>query len=73
MIEKKKRQGYRTMEQQMEATKRYLANNPEARERKKISNLRSNGKNFIKNYAELEDLEEFEILIQERKNFLKSS
>lgn len=73
MEEKKKRKGYKTIEQQMAATKRYMENNPEAKEKRKSSNYKSNGKNFIKNYATLEDLQEFEELISERKNFLKNN
>ncbi len=66
-----KRKGYKTLEQQYAATKRYLENNPEAKEKRKASNYKSNGKTFIKNYASLEDLQELELLIEERKNFLK--
>lgn len=73
MEEKKKRKGYKTIEQQMAATKRYMENNPEAKEKRKSSNYKSNGKNFIKNYATLEDLQEFEELISERKNDLKNN
>ena len=47
---KEKRKGYKTMLEQMEANKRYLEKNKEAKEKKKITSLRSNGKNFIKNY-----------------------
>lgn len=71
MESKPKRKGYKTIEQQMAATKRYMENNPEAKEKRKSSNYKSNGKNFIKNYATLEDLQEFEELISERKKFLK--
>lgn len=70
-MEEKKRKGYKTLEQQYAATKRYFENNPEAKEKRKASNYKSNGKNFIKNFATLEDLEELEQLITERKNFLK--
>ena len=66
-----KRKGYKTTEQQTSANKRYLENNPEAKEKKKISNYKSNGKTFIKNFATLEDLQELELLIEERKNILK--
>lgn len=66
-----KRKGYKTLEQQTAANKRYLENNPEAKEKKKISNYKSNGKTFIKNFATLEDLQELELLIEERKNILK--
>ena len=68
---KEKRKGYKTMLEQMEANKRYLENNKEAKEKKKITILRSNGKNFIKNYSDMASLKEFEILIKERKKELE--
>lgn len=68
---KEKRKGYKTMLEQMEANKRYLENNKEAKEKKKITSLRSNGKNFIKNYSDMASLKEFEILIKERKKELE--
>ena len=71
-MEDKKRKGYKTQAQQTEANKRYLANNPEAREKKRISNYKSNGKNFIKNFATLEDLKELEELKKKKKKFLKN-
>lgn len=71
-MEVKKRKGYSTQAQQTEATRRYLANNPQARERKKISTLKSSGKKFIRENATLEDLEEFKQLIKERENIIKN-
>lgn len=71
-MEEKKRKGYKTQEQQTAATKRYMENNPEAKEKRKASNYKSNGKNFIKNFATLEDLEELTELIEERKKVLKN-
>ena len=68
---KEKRKGYKTMLEQMEANKRYLENNKEAKEKKKITSLRSNGKNFIKNYSDMASLKEFEMLIKERKKELE--
>ena len=68
---KEKRKGYKTMSEQMEANKRYLEKNKEAKEKKKITSLRSNGKNFIKNYSDMASLKEFEILIKERKKELE--
>lgn len=68
---KEKRKGYKTMLEQMEANKRYLQNNEEAKLKKKITSLRGNGKNYIKNYADLTGLQEFEALIQERKKELE--
>ena len=66
-----KRKGYASTEQQVEANKRYLEANPCAKERKKILSLKSSGKNFIKNYSSLEDLEMFKSLIEEREKILK--
>ena len=70
-MEKKSRKGYSSQEKQTEANRRYLANNPEARERKKISNLKSNGKKYIKEFAQISDLEEFKEFIKEREKILK--
>lgn len=64
------RKGYKSVEAQMEANRRYLENNEEAKLKKKITSLRGNGKNYIKNYADLLGLQEFEALIQERKKEL---
>lgn len=71
-MEEKKRKGYKTSKAQVEANKRYLMNNEEAKEKKKISNLKSNGKKFVLTYAKLEELEEFESFIKERKKILKN-
>lgn len=72
MEEKKtKRQGYSSKKAQNEANKRYLASNPEAKLKSKISSIRGAGKRFIKEFASLEELEELEILIKERKKILK--
>ena len=73
MEETKKRKGYKTTEQQTAATRRYLENHPEAREKRRIATYKSNGKTFIKNFATLEDLKEYEQLIQKKKNNLKNS
>lgn len=70
-MEEKKRKGYKTSKAQVEANKRYLMNNEEAKEKKKISNLKSNGKKFILEYANLEELEDYEKFIKERKDILK--
>lgn len=65
------RKGYKTVEEQIEANRRYLQNNEEAKLKKKIVSLRSNGKNFIKNYSDMASLKEFEMLIMERKKELE--
>lgn len=69
----KKRKGYKTSQEQVEANNRYLESNKEARERKKISNYKSNAKNFILKYANLEDLKEIESFIKKRENVIKKS
>ena len=71
-MEEKKRKGYKTSKAQVEANKRYLMKNEEAKEKKKISNLKSNGKKFILEYAKLEELEDYEKFIEERKKLLKN-
>lgn len=63
----KKRKGYKTMDQQKEADKRYLEKHPEAKEKKKISAMKSNTKRFINEFATIEELEELENLIKNRK------
>lgn len=65
-MEEKKRKGYSTKEGQKEADKRYLEKHPEAKEKKKISAMKSNAKRFIKEFAKIEDLEELEILIKNK-------
>ena len=44
MEEKKKRKGYKTIEQQMAATKRYMENNPEAKEKENQATIKVMGK-----------------------------
>lgn len=60
-----KRKGYKTTQQQLEANKRYLENNPEARVKKQYSSERSTAKRFI-GKSTLEDLEMLKNLIDER-------
>lgn len=67
-MEEKKRKGYKTQTQQYEAEKRWLENNPEAREKKRLNSLKSSAKRFIKDFATLEELEEIEKLIKDRKD-----
>ena len=66
-MDKKKEQ----MKKQVERNKRYLANNPEARERKKISNYKSNAKLFINTYANKDNLLELRELIDNKLKELK--
>lgn len=65
------RKGYKTLEEQNEANKRYLEKNPEAKKKSMIASIRGAGKRFIREYATLEELEEYEALIQKRKDQLK--
>ena len=62
-----KRKGYKTLEQQYAATKRYLENNPEAKEKRKIAVAKSQAKKFINDYANKEDLQELTALILEKE------
>lgn len=61
-----KRKGYKDIEQQLEADKRYLKNNPEARKRKRISSLRSSCRRYIREFATKEELIEFKNLIEKK-------
>ena len=65
------RKGYKDIKKQIEANEKYLEKNEEAKLKKKIISLRGNGKNYIKNYADLLGLQEFETLIKERKKELE--
>ena len=56
------------MNAQVEADKRYLTNNPEAKRRKQISAFRSTCKRYIREFATNEELSELEELIRERKS-----
>lgn len=58
----------KTSEAQLRASKKYNKNN---REYLKIRDYRSKGLNFIRNYANLEDLEEFRKVIDEKEKQLK--
>lgn len=62
-----KRKGYKTLQQQYAATKRYLENNPEAKEKRKIAVAKSQAKKFINDYANKEDLQELKTLILEKE------
>lgn len=62
-----KRKGYKTLEQQYAATKRYLENNPGAKEKRKIAVAKSQTKKFINDYANKEDLQELKTLILEKE------
>ena len=64
------RRAYSTPEQQAEANKRYFANNKEAAVKRKIKNYKWSGKNFILNYANEEELKEYEQHIRLRRKEL---
>ena len=59
------------IKKQVERNNKYLANNPEARVRKKISNYKSNSKTFIKKYAKKDCLIELRELIDNKLKELK--
>lgn len=66
-----KRKGYKTPTQQVEANKRYLQNNPEAKERKKRSTLKSNTKAFI-SVAKEEEVNQMISLFSTSNDYCKS-
>lgn len=53
---------------QVEANKRYLEKNPEAKERANRSRLKSTCCRFIREFATIEELEELLELIEKRNN-----
>lgn len=71
-MEKEKRKGYKTQEQQNEANQRYLEKNPDKKIKFRISAYKSSCKLFLREYAQNDDLIEIEKIIDERKNFLKN-
>lgn len=68
-MEDKTRKGYATMEQQMEADKRWREKN---RERSNYIGARGSARSFIRRKATLEDLDELENLIADRREALKA-
>lgn len=69
-MEEKKRKGYKDPEAQKRANERYLKNNPEAVSKGTIRSIKSNAKRYIREFANLEELNELEILIKKRKKEL---
>lgn len=70
-MEEKKRRGYKTKEQQTAANKRWEERNPEAKEKNKISRLKSTAKRFVKQYASDIELDELQVFIKEKKGEIK--
>lgn len=68
-MDEKKRKGYKTQEQQNEANKRYRATE-EGKEKTKHSTYKSRARVFINEMATLEELEELENLIKNKKENL---
>ena len=64
------RKGYKTIEQQLAADKRYLENNFQAKQRRKVIVAKSSCKRFINELANINELEELENIIKTRKAFL---
>lgn len=58
----------KTSEAQKNAVKRYREKN---KEKTRVDNYRRTSRLFIKNHASIEDIEELESLISERKNKFK--
>ena len=68
--ENKKRKGYATQAQQREADRRYYHASDENRQKRLYLQARSTARSFIRKHAKPEDLDELEILLEERrKNF----
>lgn len=65
-----KRKGYKNIDDQMEANKRWLEKNPENRIKKRNSSAKSSCKTYIMNYTTLEDLELVKTWIAEREKGL---
>ena len=62
------RKGYTTIEQQLEADKRYRKKNKEHRN---YLSARSSAKSFIRNKATSEDIEDLRYLLDDRESTLK--
>ena len=58
----------KTSEAQLRASRAWAERN---KEKRKIISLRGSARSFIRNWAQIEDLEELEGLIQERKMALE--
>lgn len=69
-MKNEKRKGYKTIEQQLAADKRYLENNFQAKQRRKVIVAKSSCKRFINELANIKELEELENIIKTRKEFL---
>lgn len=65
MEEKKKRRGYATSEQQVAANKRYRETKKGSSNQNR-SDYKSKTKKFVKEFANLEELEELQVLIKNR-------
>lgn len=61
---------YKTSEAQRRATKKW---DEENKKYKRIRDYRSKGLKFIREYSEMDDLEEFEEVIENRKKLLKNA
>ena len=66
-MEKEKRKGYKDPEGQKRANERYLKKNPEAVKKGIARSIKSNAKRYIRECETLEELEQLEILIKNRK------
>lgn len=67
------RKAYSTPEQQAQANKRYYESNEDAVLKRKVRNCKSNGKSFILNFANEDDLKEYEGYIKARREALEES
>lgn len=70
-MDEKKRKGYATMEQQVEANKRYYENNEDAKAKRNRRGYKSSCKKFILEFATEEELTDIEGYINQRKKMLE--
>lgn len=69
-MEEKKRKGYATIEQQIEANKRYYENNEDAKAKRNRRGYKSSCKKFILEFATEEELNDITNYIIQRKEIL---
>lgn len=66
-----KRKGYKDMQEQIEANKRYLDNNPEAKAKGNRSRVKSTCHRFIREFATTKELKNIKELIETREETME--
>ena len=67
-----KRKGYKDMQEQIEANKRYLDNNPEAKAKGNRSRVKSTCHRFIREFATTKELKNIKDLIEKREETMET-